>query len=352
MKKSKFILTCLLAFVFFGSSAQKERKISKEHKAVIDTLLHLVEHHYVYPVVAQKMIAHIRKRQQQHAYDTITQGKSLAVVLTNDLRSISHDGHLGVEYSPTVIPVETSRQPPSQTEIDEFRQQGANSNFHFRELKILDGNIGYLKLDIFWPAEWIKETTAGAMAFLMNSDAIILDLRDNHGFADGGLLVQSYFFKESTHMSDYINRDDGTTRQSWTMPTVPGPKLSDKKLYILVSHDTFSAGEDFTYNIQAQKRAIVVGEVTGGGAHGTRSYRLNDHFSVGIPHVYSINPITHSDWEGKGIQPDIRTERVDALRTAHIAALQSIIENESDNDRKKSLQDIIDALHKAAPQQK
>jgi hypothetical protein len=315
MKKSKFILSCLLALVFFGSSAQKERKISKEHKAVIDTLLHLVENHYVYPAVAQKMIAHIKRRQQQHAYDTITQGKSLAVVLTNDLRSISHDGHLGVEYSPTVIPIETPRQPPSQKEIDEFRQQGA-------------------------------------MAFLMNSDAIILDLRDNHGFADGGLLVQSYFFKESTHMSDYINRDDGSTRQSWTIPTVPGPKLSDKKLYILVSHDTFSAGEDFTYNMQAQKRAIVIGEVTGGGAHGTRSYRLNDHFSVGIPHVYSVNPITHSDWEGKGIQPDIRTERVDALRTAHIAALQSKIENESDNDRKKALQDLIDTLHKTAPQQK
>jgi retinol-binding protein 3 len=348
MKKTKFMLACFLALLLLECSAQRKRLIPKEHTAVIDTLLRLVERHYVYPEVARKMTAYIKKREQQHAYDTITRGESLAWALTNDLRSISNDGHLGVEYSRTMIPIETQQGPPSQQQIDEFRKQGARDNFAFRKLEILDGNIGYLKLNIFWPAEWMKETVTGVMAFLMNSDAIILDLRDNHGFAgDGVLLVQSYFFKEETHMSDYINRDDGTTRQSWTMPAVPGTKLSDKKLYILVSHDTFSAGEDFTYNMQAQKRAIVVGETTGGGAHGTRSYRLSDHFSAGIPHVYSINPITRGDWEGKGVQPDLQTDKEDALRIAHIAVLQSAIENSRDNKEKKVLQDIIDMLRKA-----
>ena len=368
MKKTKILLTCLLAFVFFGCSAQNgtppidkilNGKIMPgdsgcvllqmnlgERKSLIDTLLGLVETHYVYSDVAKKMTAYIKNRQQQHAYDTITQGELLACLLTIDLRSISHDGHLGIEYSPKVIPIETSQGPPSQQVIDEFRQQGANDNFGFRKLEILEGNVGYLKLNVFWPAEWIKETTAGAMTFLMNCDAIILDLRDNHGFANGGLLVESYFFKEETHMSDYINRDDGTTRQSWTMPVVPGPKLSDKRLYILVSHNTYSAGEDFTYNMQSQKRAIVVGETTGGGAHGTRSYRLNDHFSVSIPHVYSINPITHSDWEGKGVQPDITINKEDALRIAHIAALQSVIESSNNIGQKKVLQDIIEILRK------
>jgi retinol-binding protein 3 len=349
MKKTKFLLACFLALLFLECAAQRKEVISKEHKAAIDTLLRLVERHYVYPEVAKKITAYIKKMQQQHAYDTITKGESLAQALTNDLRSISNDGHLGIEYSPSIISIETQQGPPSQQEIDEFRKQGAKDNFAFRKLEMLDGNIGYLKLNIFWPAEWMKETVMGAMAFLMNSDAIILDLRDNHGFAgDGVLLVQSYFFKDETHMSDYINRDDGTMRQSWTMPAVPGQKLSDKKLYILVSHDTFSAGEDFTYNMQAQKRAIVVGEATGGGAHGTRSYRLSDHFSAGIPHVYSINPITHSDWEGKGVQPDLQTSKEDALRIAHIAALQSVIENSKDNKEKGELQNIINMLRKAA----
>jgi C-terminal processing protease CtpA/Prc len=187
------------------------------------------------------------------------------------------------------------------------------------------------------------------MAFLKNSDVIILDLRDNHGFADGGILIQSFFFNDPTHMSDYINRDDGTTRQSWTMPVVPGEKLVDKKLYILVSKETFSAGEDFTYNMQAQNRAIVVGEVTGGGAHGTRAYRLNDHFSAGIPHIYSVNPITKTDWEGKGVQPNVRVDREDALYVAHIDALKWIVANSKDKDKVKMLTDVIEHLRASAP---
>jgi hypothetical protein len=77
--------------------------------------------------------------QQQHAYDTITRGESQAHILTNDLRSVSHDGHLGVEYSPQVIPVGNPQGPPSQQVIDEFRQQGVNDNFCFRKLEILEG---------------------------------------------------------------------------------------------------------------------------------------------------------------------------------------------------------------------
>jgi retinol-binding protein 3 len=336
--------TIITSFLLLGAVESQTQEITKQRTAVIDTLLRLVESRYVYPDIARKMTIYVRKRQQQHAYDTIGRGEALARILTEDLRSISRDGHLGLEYSSTVIPIESAQGPPSQQAMDDFKQQGVSDNFAFRRLEILDGNIGYLKLNAFWPSAWIKETASGAMAFLANSDVIILDLRDNHGFADGGGLIQSYFFEEPTHMSDYINRDDGTRRQFWTMPVVPGPKLTNKKLYILVSHDTFSAGEDFTYNMQAQKRAIVVGETTGGGAHGTRRYRLSDHFSASIPHVYSINPITGGDWEGKGVQPDITVGREDALRTAHIAALESIVANSKEKDQVKGLKEIIKRL--------
>jgi retinol-binding protein 3 len=347
MNRLKIILTGLfiLRVVFTYS-----QNLSSQREAVIDTLLRLVDTRYVYPDVARKITAYIKNRQRQHAYDTITRGETLARILTADLRLVSNDGHLGVEYSPAVIKEVREESAPSPEVVREFRQQGATDNFHFRKLEILEGNVGYLKLDAFWPTEWISDTAAGAMAFLKNADAIILDLRDNHGFADGGILIQSYFFNEPTYMSDYINRDDGTTRQSWTMPVVPGTKLPDTKLYILVSKETFSAGEDFTYNMQAQKRAMVVGEVTGGGAHGTRAYRLSDHFSAGIPHVYSVNPITKTDWEGKGVQPDIRAARKEALRVAHIDALKSIIANSKDKVKEKALMNVMERLEKSYPE--
>lgn len=334
----------LIILVSLIAETCHSQDIVAQRKGIIDTLIKLVDAKYVYPDVAKKMTTYIRKRQQQKAYDTISSGESLARVITDDLRSISKDGHLSLDYSSKVIPVPVEQGAPSQKEIEDFRKQGESDNFAFKKLEILEGNIGYLRLNTFWPSDWIKEVAAGAMAFLKNADAVIIDLADNHGFADGGIVIQSYFFNEPTHMSDYINRDDGSTRQSWTMPVVPGAKLADKNLFIIVSKETFSAGEDFAYNMQAQKRAIVIGEATGGGAHGTRGYRLGDHFSVGIPHVYSVNPITKSDWEGKGVQPDIVSPKTDALRRAHIAAIQSVLNSSKDQNHVKYLTKIIGKL--------
>jgi hypothetical protein len=276
-----------------------------ERTAVIDALVEKVNARYVYPDVAQRMTKAIRAHQANHEYDSIASGEEFARILTAHLRAISNDGHLGVDYSATPLQ-EKAVEEPSAEEIAKFRESGARNNYAFRKVERLDGNVGLLQLDSFYPAAWIKETALGAMTFMANVDAVIIDLRRNHGFApDGVLLIESYFFKDETHITDQIDRDAGKTRQYWTMPTVPGSSLAGKDLYVLTSHDTFSAGEDFAYNMQAQGRAKIVGENTGGGAHGTRPYRLSAHFTASIPFSYSRNPVTDSEWEGVGIKPDV-----------------------------------------------
>lgn len=317
-------------------------------RATIDSLLFKLESHYVYSGVAKKMADAIRNRDKTHAYDTISNGQVFAKTLTDDLHTVSGDGHLGVDYTATLIPPETPGEPPTQQVIDDFKNRGASDNYGFRKIEILEGNIGYLKLNAFWTGDWIKETAAGAMAFLSNTDALILDLRDNHGFApDGVVLVESYFFTEETHMTDQINNEEHSVRQYWTMPVVPGNKLANKKLYVLVSHDTFSAGEDFAYNMQAQKRATVIGETTGGGAHGTRPYRLNEHFSASIPFSYSVNPVTKTDWEGKGVQPDIKAPKEQALLQAQIVSIKTMLKEAGiGDDRTKHLTDLLSKREK------
>jgi C-terminal processing protease CtpA/Prc len=168
-----------------------------------------------------------------------------------------------------------------------------------------------------------SDTTAAAMSFLANSEAVIIDLRDNHGYApSGGTLIASYFFSEETHLSDQYNRAEGTTRQFWTLPSVLGKRLADKDLYILTSRKTFSAPESFAYDLQSVKRAIIVGEKTGGGAHGTLSHRVNNHFTISVPFSRSINPVTKTDWEGTGVKPDVEVQAAYALLTAQIVALE------------------------------
>jgi retinol-binding protein 3 len=293
---------------------------------VIDALLQKLGGIYVFPDVAKDMDGAIRARKSRGEYDRITGGREFAEALTRHLREVCKDGHLGVEYSAAIIPRESEGRPPSAEDVGRFRENGRRRNYEFKKVERLDGGIGLLQLDAFYPGEWISDTAAAAMSFLANSEAIILDLRQNHGFAPtGGTLICSYFFKEETRLSDQFNRAENATRQYWTYSVVPGASLADKDLYILTGRGTFSAPEAFAYDMQALKRATIVGETTGGGAHPTTMHRLADHFSASIPFARSINPVTKTDWEGVGVKPDVPVDADQALLTAHLMALRKCV---------------------------
>jgi len=343
MKKVVFASLLLIVYGLPGQAQDKAapKMTAAERKSVIDTLAAKVSALYVYEDIAKKMAAAIRQHQQHHDYDTITSRDVLAKRLTADLHAVAGDGHLGVEASATPI-AEEKPEAPSQEAADAFRKTWARSNFNFKKVELLDGNIGLLQVDSFFPADWIRDLAQSAMTFLANSDAMIIDIRKNHGFADGGFLIASYFFGEPVHWNDNYDRDARTLRQSWTLPVVPGPKLADKAVYILVSKDCFSASEDFAYNMQALGRAKVIGEVTGGGAHPTKPYKISTYFLAAIPFAYSVNPVTHTDWEGKGVQPDVRVPADQALLTAQIMAIRSVIKKTpAETERIAELQKVI-----------
>ncbi len=333
------VRTTLLALAFVASSPLAFEAVAQPasnspdlllddavRSTVIDELLNKLRSVYIFPDMAKQMEKAIRARQANKEYDTITSGREFARVLTNHLREVCKDGHLGVEYSAASLPRESEGKPPTPEEVNQFRETGRRRNYGFKKVERLDGGIGLLQLDAFYPGEWIGDTAAAAMSFLANSEAVILDLRQNHGFAPtGGTLVCSYFFKEETRLSDHFNRSENTTRQYWTYPVVPGASLADKDLYILTSSQTFSAPESLAYDMQVLKRATIVGETTGGGAHGTAPCRITDHFIAGIPFSRSINPVTKTDWEGVGVKPDVAVPADRALLTAHLLALKKAL---------------------------
>lgn len=343
MKKITMLFFCLIMLTANAQQQSLPPKLtSAERNEVIDTLLAKVNAIYVFKDIAKKMSEAIRQHHQHHDYDTIADREVFAKVLTTDLQVISKDGHLGVDYSATPV---TNKTPgaPSPDDVNKFRLTWARNNFNFKKVEHLDGNIGLLQLDTFFPADWIKDIAAGSFAFLSNSDAIIIDLRNNHGFApDGVNLIESYFFSDETHIADQYDRDAKTLRQYWTSATVPGSKLINKDLYILVSKNTFSAPESFAYNMQALSRAKVIGEVTGGGAHGTKPFTISKYFIASIPFSYEVNPVTHTDWEGKGIQPDVKVPADEALLTAQIMAIREVINRNADNsERIKGLEKVV-----------
>jgi C-terminal processing protease CtpA/Prc len=170
------------------------------------------------------------------------------------------------------------------------------------------------------------------MAFLANSEAVILDLRENHGGMSGGGFLCNYFIREETHLRDFYNRMENTTRQVWSYPVVGGEKFADKDLYILTSSRTFSAPEALAYDMQAIKRATIVGETTHGDANPTTIFRITDHFSASIPFASSISAVTKTDSGAAGVKPDVAVPADQALLTAHLLALKKALKR-YDGDR-------------------
>ena len=207
-------------------------------------------------------------------------------------------------------------------------------------LERLPGNVGYLELHNFHDAKWAGETAVAAMNFLANCDAVIIDLRKNGGGSPSMIqLISSYFFEEPVHLNSFYIRDKDETKQFWSHAHVDGPRMTDVDLYVLTSGLTFSAAEEFTYNMKNLERATIVGETTGGGAHPVRFVRFADlKVGMSLPFGRAINPVTGTNWEGTGIEPDMAVPEGEALETAHLDAMTKLAERVTDEERKRNLE--------------
>ncbi len=272
---------------------------------------------YVYEDSAEAMAEALERRRRGGEYDAITNGSTFAELLTTHLREVSNDLHLRVNFSPVATPPPPTNAEPSPEARERYREQMANVNCGFEKVEVLPGNVGYLKFNMFAEPTVCGPTATAAMNFLGNVRALIFDMRDNLGGSPAMVAyVTSYLFDTPTHLNDLYERAEDTTRQWWTLPHVAGRRLAEQPVYVLTSQRTFSGGEEFTYNLKSLGRATVVGEITGGGAHPVRGVWVNEQFSVGVPFARAINPITKTNWEGTGVQPDIEVPADQALDKA------------------------------------
>lgn len=285
-----------------------------ERDRVLRRAAKLLDELYVFSQVGKRMSVALRNAEERGTYRHIPDGQILAWRVTDDLQAIAHDEHLGVHFSQQILPPDVRDQSPETDPA--LRQQLLSSNCGFEKVEHLAPNIGYLKFDEFDDIATCAPTAAAAMNFLANSDVLIIDLRDNHG-GDGLVrFVASYFFAGPIHLMDTYVRGNRTIHESWTLPHVLGKKFVGKPIFLLTSRRTFSAAEAFCYALKTLKRATLVGETTGGGAHPMQVHRIDAHFSISVPIGSSISPITHTNWEGTGVEPDIKVPAADALAEA------------------------------------
>jgi retinol-binding protein 3 len=306
---------------------------------VMDAVISRLTQFYVYPETAQKMVAALHDHAQRGEYNSLTDGFAFAAALHHALFEVSHDAHLRVVYDPLRRPdplvADHKPHPPSAEEIARRRADLEHSNCSFSKVEILPRNVGYLRLDGFMEPELCGATATAALNFLAHADAVIVDLRANGG-GDPAMVqfIASYFFDEATHINDLYDRQQNSTTQYWTLPYVPGPRIA-VPLYILTSSHTFSGAEEFAYDMQTQKRATLVGETTGGGAHPVQGMPAGDHFIIGVPFARAINPVTNKDWEGIGVEPEVKVQASDALATAQKLAGEGTRSNETSEVKRR-----------------
>lgn len=314
---------------------------ARDRAAILDDITAALREAYVFPEIAQRMEEKVRHQLQSGAYDRLGTLESFTEKLTDDLRSISHDLHLAVLWAPGPPAPET--EEPTPEELAMMRRD----NYGFRRVERLSGNIGYLKLDSFERADLGGDTAVAAMGFLSGSEALIVDLRDNGG-GDPTMvqLITSYLVpSEPVHFSSFYIRKGEKTRQFWTQAWVPGTRLPAVPVFLLTSGRTFSAAEDFAYSLKSLKRATIVGETTGGGAHPVEIHQVEGYpVLVRLPYGRSVNPITGTDWEGTGVEPDIPAAEADALAVAHTRALDEVAAKTAYPARKAELELVRDVV--------
>jgi len=304
----------------------------ERRSAIVAELNAILRANYVFPTVAEEVALALTERVRRGEYDAIVDPKVFSDSLTSHLYDVAEDRHLWVSFSPVQPDESADREAPAR-EL---------SNFGFRRVEVLAGNVGYIEIQRFADPARAGATAVAAMQFLAPADAVIIDVRSGPGgYPAMVALLLSYFLGPTpVHLWDLYQRIPDRTDQGWTSRYVPGERLLAQPVFVLTSGRTFSASEALAYTLKQLRRATIVGERTAGGANPGRQHRIDDAFTAFVPNARVINPITGSSWQGTGVAPDVTLSSELALDMAYLLALDALLQSEQDPDHVAALTEI------------
>lgn len=347
-----FLIYLFLFLIIFKVDVFGQKKINEKFKKeTISRIDLLLQENYVFPNQAELIINHLNKSLKEGKFKKNQLLDSFVVALTKEIRVVNNDKHLGIWTAFTPTKEQENLNDDYQSYLKKYTDSRKQAN-GFKELKIIDGNIGYLNISFFL-AETNK-TIDAYMHLLADTDAVIIDLQDNGGgnpkivnylcsyFLQSNLLINTLYFRQGNRKDESITDD------------VNGKKMIDVPLFIITGSKTFSGAEEFSYNMQSQKRAVLVGEVTAGAANPGDVFKINPDLEIYIPTGTGTNPITKTNWEGTGVIPEIKTSGENAYSKAVELACQAAVayRNKKASESKKiynELQEIIDKQAQSYP---
>ena len=305
---------CLLAVSSLASCAE----ITQQQKhIVVEQLRQEIRRNYILTKHVDAIDGMLAGLPQSAAMQETSTRQEVAELLTASLRQF--DKHFGVQWK--------APQPAGTNRVGEdWFTLLARRNSGFETVERLAGNVGYI--DFFGFDNVTDASTArvkAVMALVADTDAIIFDLRKNGGGSgDMVRLISSYLLDGKVHLNSIYWKPTNTTTEFWTLEHIDGKRRPDVPVFILTSAETFSAAEEFAYNLKHLRRATIVGEATRGGANPWQSFDLGQGFRAAIPIAQAINPVTKTNWEHVGVQPDVKACSGDARNVAYKLALSGL----------------------------
>jgi len=350
------LLPFLIMFIFSAiinmHSFAQEKLTGSRKKEIVEALCSNLEKLYPVPEIGKKTSLYIIKNFEDGKYSNYSSSSEFVQHLNDDLAFSSQDGHLGIIYD-SVMASELKREKATGEKGDSYADITSEAerwnNYGFKELKILDGNIGYLNLQTFFSSKYAGETAAAAMNYFSNSNALIIDLRRNGGgWDDMVTFLASYFINSSDDITFSITHStlDGSYFVSKPSVFVPGKKLTSIPVFILTSKSTASAAEAFTGIMKHFcKNSSIIGETTAGAENPVDDIALFGGYILRIPTYQKIFSYDKAGWEGKGIRPDVEVKSDSALEVAHITLLNKLKEEAKDKVVKNKYQWYIEGIN-------
>lgn len=325
----------LFAALFLVSAAQAAPLDAASRQTLVDGVIRELHKAYINPALAKQVEPALRRAD----YSRISDPEAFATAVTETMQQVTKDLHLRLEYEENGIPP-AAKEKPSPEALARRAAFLRSNNYGIDRVERLPHNIGYLKTRFFPPAEHLGPALAAAMTLVANTDALIIDLRENRGgSAESVALMASYLFDKRTRLNDIYQREGDVTEQTWTSMGVGGQRFGGAKpVYILTSKNTFSAAEDITFALKNRKRAVIVGENTKGGAHPFDMKPLATHFALLVPAYSTVDPDTKKDWEGVGVAPDVAVPAAAALTRAQQLILETMKANAEEPEARKEIE--------------
>ena len=292
------------------TTAPQDKFTKVQIKQTTEQVIEVLRTEYVYPEKTESLVLKLRQVTRNPPNRYIDNKPLFLKEIGEVLRRMGGDGY--IELQPKIQELTIGGELA-------FQYQQKKSNYAFEEARVLDGNIGYLKINHFFQNEEAVSVAENTFKLFKGTKALIIDVREaSDGSIEFAQYLMSYFLNDKTLLSEMSYQRQEKRFKMWSVEGVGYSEFKqDYPIYILTSAFVTGAVEFFSYTMKHLDKAVVVGRKTMGVAHWSQNVSVNDWLTIHLPIAIPINPITKSNWEGEGVIPDINIDSNLSFETAY-----------------------------------